>query len=94
MTSPIDLGLTEKEVSGIAGFLGYGKPESGVWFIGLEEGLGKSSDEEARENLKPRSCFQPVMDLREAHLTLKENHTTIDIKTKTSFTPCGFTRQR
>jgi hypothetical protein len=86
MDNYIHLDLSEKEVSGISGFLGYGQPERSVWFIGLEEGLGKSTDAEARENLRPRSRFQRVMDLRDAHLTLKENQAPIDIETKATFT--------
>ena len=86
MNNHIHLDLNEEEVSGISGFLGYGQPERSVWFVGLEEGLGKSTDTEARENLRPRSRFQRVMDLRDAHLTLKENQAPIDIETKATFT--------
>jgi len=78
--------LLPDEISGIASFLGYGRPDGNVRFIGLEEGLGKSTDDEARENLKRRSRFETVMDLREAHLKLVENRNQIDIETKTSFT--------
>jgi hypothetical protein len=87
MDNPLNLGLTQEEISGITGFLGYGNPKNSVWFIGLEEGWGKCSECEARENLKPRSRFEPVMDLFEAHLTLKEDHAAIDIEAKKSFTP-------
>ncbi|MEO6816049.1 MAG: hypothetical protein ABI177_05055 [Edaphobacter sp.] len=78
--------LTTKEITGITSFLGYGQPDAKVWFIGLEEGLGKSTDEEARENLKRRSCFKSVMDLREAHLNLREHQKVVDVETKTTFT--------
>jgi hypothetical protein len=85
MKSRIDLGLTEEEVSGITGFLGYGNPQRSVWFIGLEEGLGNSSDAEARDNLKPRSQFSPVMDLYAAHIRLQEKGKPMNIETKSGF---------
>jgi hypothetical protein len=78
--------LQPDEVAGIASFLGYGRPEADVWFIGLEEGLGKSTDNEACENLKRRSHFETVMDLHEAHLNLVEDQNQIDIEARTSFT--------
>jgi len=83
----IDLDLSAEQIQGITSFLGYGKPAHSIWFIGLEEGWGKSSESEARENLKPRGDFQPVMDLYEAHQGLKEQGVTINIKAKASFTP-------
>jgi len=43
-----------------------------VWFVGLEEGLGDMTSDEARENIKQRAHFSEIMDLREAHLRLKE----------------------
>jgi hypothetical protein len=85
MNGPIDLGLTEEEISGITGFLGYGNPQRSVWFIGLEEGLGNSSDAEARDNLKPRSQFSPVMDLYDAHIRLQEDRKPMNIETKSGF---------
>jgi hypothetical protein len=78
--------LLTDEIIGIVSFLGYGRTDAKVWFIGLEEGLGRSNDEEARENLKRRSRFKTVMDLREAHLNLIEDQSQVDIEAKTRFT--------
>jgi hypothetical protein len=44
------------------------------------------SEVEARENLMARGKFDPVMDLAEAHLGLRERGEPIDIANRTSFT--------
>jgi len=80
------LDLSPEEITGIVSFLGYGNPSARVWFIGLEEGFGESSDEEAHNNLKPRSRFESIMDLQEAHLHLNEKERPINIETKQTFT--------
>ncbi|TAM74280.1 hypothetical protein EPN44_11615 [bacterium] len=49
----------------IEGFIGYGRLDAPVVFIGLEEGL--RNDEALEADLLQRSCFAPVMDLEEAH---------------------------
>jgi hypothetical protein len=74
-------------VDRIISFLGYGQLSDSTWFIGIEEGLGDADSEEAMANLKARTKFAPIMDLREAHLHLREGGGPIDIETKTSFTP-------
>ena len=49
----------------IESFIGYGRRDAPLVFIGVEEGL---ADESALENdLRRRSQFEPIMDLREAH---------------------------
>lgn len=46
-------------------FIGYGKIDAPVVFIGLEEGL--SNSRALRSDLIRRSQFEPVMDLKRAH---------------------------
>jgi hypothetical protein len=78
--------LLPEEIERIANFQGYGSLSAPVWFIGIEEGLGKMSDDDAKRNLKARGSFETVMDLRDAHLRLREGGQLIDIETKQSFT--------
>jgi hypothetical protein len=72
--------LSTEEYEAIASFLGYGNPSAGVWFIGIEEGLGQIDDIEARTNLKARASFEKIMDLHKAHLLLQRGGQTIDIE--------------
>jgi hypothetical protein len=75
----IRLGLATEEVENIVGFLGYGKPNDSVWFVGIEEGLGGADSADAVENLKSRGTFDAVMDLRDAHHErLRQNGGLID----------------
>jgi hypothetical protein len=46
-------------------FVGYGRPDAPVVFIGVEEGLSK--EDSLQEDLLIRSRFERVMDLKEAH---------------------------
>jgi hypothetical protein len=62
--------LTPEEIDRIRGFLGYGNPAAPLWFIGLEEGIGRMDDSDVRHNLKARGQWSPVMDLFQSHLTL------------------------
>jgi hypothetical protein len=78
--------LLPEEIERIVNFQGYGTVTAPVWFIGIEEGLGKMSDDDAKRNLKARGDFETVMDLRVAHLRLRERGQLIDIETKRSFT--------
>lgn len=72
--------LTAEEQTGIMSFLGYGNPQANIWFVGLEEGLGGAmSLEEEGSNLRARGSWAPLMDLHEAHLTLREAGRPIDI---------------
>jgi hypothetical protein len=59
--------LSIAEINRILGFIGYGRPDAPVWFVGLEEGLGDMNSGEAIRNLEARTSFESVMDLREAH---------------------------
>ena len=46
-------------------FLGYGRLDASVWFIGIEEGVGPDTDEGSLErNVRIRSTFDVTMDLR------------------------------
>ncbi len=61
------LDLSIVEINRIVGFIGYGRPNAPVWFVGIEEGLGDMSSSEAVRNLKARASFETIMDLRHAH---------------------------
>jgi hypothetical protein len=78
--------LSSEEADRIVSFLGYGRVSAPVWFVGIEEGLGKMSENDAKRNLKVRGSFEKVMDLREAHLCMHERAQPIDIEKKQSFT--------
>jgi hypothetical protein len=82
----LQLDLSGEESDRIINFLGFGRPSAPVWFIGLEEGLGKADSKEAVDNLKARTSFRPVMDLCEAHKGLQEKGGFIDIESKAAFT--------
>src|ERR1700679_419842 len=68
-----------EELDRIVGFLGYGNPHQSVWFIGFEEGLGDMTDQDTWWNLKARGQFKPLMDLYEAHLSMRQRGQPIDI---------------
>ena len=76
------LDLSPGEIEVIVNFLGYGRLSAPVWFIGLEEGLGKMNSEDTIKNLKARGSFEKCMDLHKAHLRLQENGQPIDITVK------------
>jgi len=76
----LHLALSPTEIGRIVGFLGYGRTSAPVWFIGLEEGLGKMNSDDTIKNLKARASFDETMDLREAHLRLVEKGRPIDIE--------------
>lgn len=78
--------LSPEQIESIAMFRGYGRSNACIWFIGLEEGLGCSSDDDFWPNLHARAGFHPVMDLVHAHELLHEGGATVDIARKTSFT--------
>jgi len=79
--------LTTGEIDRIIGFLGYGRTTAPVWFIGIEEGLGKMKGGEPERNLRTRGTFEPVMDLQEAHMKLLEDKKPMDLSAKKTFTP-------
>jgi hypothetical protein len=76
------LDLSTEEIGVIVNFLGYGHLSAPVWFIGIEEGLGKMDSDDAIKNLKARGRFENPMDLLKAHLKLQEGGKPIDIETK------------
>ena len=82
-----ELSFSIEEVERIVGFLGYGKPDADVWFIGKEEGIGGASDPDAAYNLKARAHFEAAMDLYEAHLLLRKDNKPIDITVNIPRTP-------
>ena len=57
-------GLTDQELERLLGFIGYGRLEAPVWFLGMEEAGG------GEENLRARLEFEPVEDLARAHRLL------------------------
>jgi hypothetical protein len=72
--------LDEQQMRGLCGHLGYGNPKAPLWFVGTEEGLGgKTTKAEDDENIIARCAWSPVMDMFEAHRTLKEGGVPIDI---------------
>ncbi|HUB19194.1 MAG TPA: hypothetical protein VL990_11215 [Acidobacteriaceae bacterium] len=72
--------LSAEEIDRIVNFLGYGLPSAPVWFMGIEEGLGNMNSQDISANLKARASFERTMDLREAHLRLREQGRPIDIE--------------
>lgn len=72
--------LSTEEIGRIVNFLGYGRPTAPVWFMGIEEGLGNMNSQDISENLKARASFKGTMDLREAHMRLRERGRPIDIE--------------
>jgi hypothetical protein len=72
--------LSTEELGRIVNFLGYGRPSAPVWFMGIEEGLGNMNSQDISQNLKARASFESTMDLREAHIRLRERGRPIDIE--------------
>lgn len=72
--------LSTEEIGRIVNFLGYGRPSAPVWFMGIEEGLGNMNSQDISANLKARASFESTMDLREAHIRLRERGRPIDIE--------------
>ena len=55
---------TDKELKHLLNFVGYGRLNADVWFIGTEEAGG------GEDNLRERLLFQQVEDCAEAHMIL------------------------
>jgi hypothetical protein len=77
--------LDNASINRILGFLGYGNPGAAIWFIGLEEGLGRmkkgeTENDEVWQNLRQRGAFDEVMDLVTAHRKLREKGGLIDLE--------------
>jgi hypothetical protein len=56
--------FTADEIDKLLRFIGYGRLEAPIWFIGMEEGGGGEA------NLRTRLTFDPVMDLARAQRML------------------------
>ncbi len=56
--------LTEAELNHLVDFIGYGRLDADVWFLGMEEAGGDES------NIRARLKFRPVEDNAEAHKML------------------------
>jgi hypothetical protein len=56
--------ITIAERDKLQTFIGYGRLDAPVWFLGMEEAGG------GEENLKVRAQFSQVEDLRSAHFAL------------------------
>jgi hypothetical protein len=77
--SEANRGLSQEEIDRVVSFIGYGRVDAPVWFIGLEEGLGEMSSADTLANLKVRGGFENVMDPRNAHhLRLSEGGSPIN----------------
>jgi hypothetical protein len=53
--------LTDNELEHLLNFVGYGRLEADVWFLGMEEAGG------GEDNIRARLKFRPVEDCAEAH---------------------------
>src|SRR5690349_821498 len=72
--------LADQQVRSLCAHMGYGDPSAPLWFVGTEEGLGGATTQaENDRNLLARCSWAPVMDMHEAHLTLREKGCPIDI---------------
>lgn len=60
MTKP----LTNGQLRRLLNFIGYGRLDADVWFLGMEEAGG------GEDNIRTRLKFQPVMDNAKAHKML------------------------
>lgn len=73
--------LTDQQIENLTSFIGYGNPSANIWFVGSEEGLGGAmSADEISQNLLSRGSWRAIMDMRAAHLTLREGDQPIDIE--------------
>ena len=63
--------LTAEELNRLLNFVGYGRAEADVWFLGMEEAGG------GEDNLRARLQFEPIEDLARAHriLGITKHHT-------------------
>ncbi|MGE0716261.1 MAG: hypothetical protein AB7P02_12540 [Alphaproteobacteria bacterium] len=77
--------LDDAAIRRVLGFLGYGNPAGRFWFIGLEEGLGGVTPEEALVNLEARGTYDPVMDLEVAQSRLRKDGAFLDLEKRKSF---------
>jgi hypothetical protein len=60
--------LTDLELEHLLNFIGFGRLDADVWFLGMEEAGGGEA------NIRTRLKFRPVMDNAEAHKMLDVTH--------------------
>jgi len=56
--------FTKRELNHLLNFIGYGRPEADIWFLGMEEAGG------GEDNLRARLQFEQIEDLARAHSIL------------------------
>lgn len=67
--------ISSHELDNILNFIGYGSLSAPLWFLGVEESLGKRYKAEHWSyewELRLRSSWSPVMDMRTAHEMLRD----------------------
>jgi hypothetical protein len=67
--------ISLEEVKNILNFIGYGRLDALLWFLGFEESLGKRYKAEHWSyewELRMRAAWSPVMDMRAAHEMLRD----------------------
>ena len=69
--------LNLEEIEQLSRFIGYGRLDAPIWFLGLEESLGKRPS--MREwtpikELKIRAGWPAVLDVKRAHQTLQDDY--------------------
>ncbi len=72
-----DESLCTEQINSLLGFIGYGSVDASLWFIGMEESLGKRpgfTNWTAIRELEIRANWNRVMDVREAHLQLGDHY--------------------
>ena len=60
--------LTDIELDHLLNFIGYGRLDADIWFLGMEEAGG------GRANIRTRLKFHSVMDNAQAHAMLGVTH--------------------
>lgn len=60
--------LTNTELEHLLSFIGCGRLDADIWFLGMEEAGGGEA------NIRTRLQFEPVMDSAEAHKMLGVTH--------------------
>jgi len=69
--------ISPDEFNIILNFIGYGNLNAPLWFLGIEEGLGKRYKAEHWSyewEIRMRASWSPVMDLHAAHEMLKDHY--------------------
>ena len=60
--------LSDAELEHLLNFIGYGRLDADIWFLGIEEAGGGEA------NIRTRLKFRPVKDNAEAHKMLGVTH--------------------